>query len=215
MDVKPKPPAIGCGARRRRGRDATMCALLNAGEKVFATRGYDAATTREVALAAGANEQLIQRYFGGKAGLLRAILDRFDTGDVEACCAAPPPAETVEAEIRNFLDFHLKRPGASGAGCQLALDRAMVDVDVAADLRRHLKETRTAFIRARLERLRALGRIDPAADLATVAAALTALTIGLGMLGPLVLDPADPPPAAIAASAADAFACSLEPKKGR
>lgn len=209
MDHTSERPAIDCAAKRRRDRDATMCALLDAGERVFAARGFDAATTREVAQAAGVNEQLIQRYFGGKAGLLRAILDRFDAGDVAACCAAPPLAETVEAEIRNFLDFHLKRPGASGAGCQLALDRAMVDPDAAADLRRHLKETRTAFIRARLERLRALGRIDPAADLATVAAALTALTIGLGMLGSLVLDPGDPPPHAIAASAAKAFARGL------
>ena len=67
------PGPLEAGGRRR-DKEATKAALLAAGVQVFAERGYDAATTREVAQAAGVNEQLIQRYFGGKAGLLLAII---------------------------------------------------------------------------------------------------------------------------------------------
>src|SRR3546814_6908183 len=54
--------------KRRRDKAATKQALLAAAGEVFAERGYDAATTREVAQQAGVNEKLIQRYFGGKEG---------------------------------------------------------------------------------------------------------------------------------------------------
>ena len=59
----PGPP----GAGRRRDKAATQQALLTAGVQVFAARGYDAATTREVAQTAGVNEQL------AREALTRAI----------------------------------------------------------------------------------------------------------------------------------------------
>lgn len=51
---------------------------MKAGIQVFAKKGYDAATTKDIAKTAGANEALIMRYFGGKKGLLEAILTRTD-----------------------------------------------------------------------------------------------------------------------------------------
>src|SRR5918999_1649068 len=92
---------------RRRDKEATKEALLAAGVQVFAERGYDAATTREVAQTAGVNEQLIQRYFGGKSGLLLAIIERFGEAERESC-SLPPPGSCVEAEIQGFLDFQLE-----------------------------------------------------------------------------------------------------------
>jgi AcrR family transcriptional regulator len=85
----------------------TKQALLEAAMQVFAARGFDAATTREVAAKAGANEQLIQRYFGGKAGLLLAILERFGSEEQRCAGTLPPPQDSVEAEIAGFLGFHL------------------------------------------------------------------------------------------------------------
>jgi AcrR family transcriptional regulator len=55
---------------KKRDRVATSERLKKAAVAVFAAHGYDAATTRAVAETAGVSEQLIQRYFGGKAGLL-------------------------------------------------------------------------------------------------------------------------------------------------
>jgi len=55
--------------------DATREALLSAGVKIFARDGYDAATSRALAAAAGVNQALIGYHFGGKEGLYLAVFD--------------------------------------------------------------------------------------------------------------------------------------------
>lgn len=56
---------------------------MTAARRLFAQRGFDATTTREIATAAGISDALIYRYFPGKDALLRAIIDdgiaRFST----------------------------------------------------------------------------------------------------------------------------------------
>ena len=63
-----------------RGRDL----LLSTAQRLFAERGYDRVTTREIAEQAGVDATLIARYFGSKAGLYLAAL-RAELGD------GPPP----------------------------------------------------------------------------------------------------------------------------
>ena len=86
---------------RKRDKEASKQELLRAGLDVFSKHGYEAATTKMVAAEAGLNEQLITRYFGGKAGLLLAVLAAFV--DEEANDYYPPAAASVEEEIRQFL----------------------------------------------------------------------------------------------------------------
>jgi AcrR family transcriptional regulator len=59
--------------KRKRNRVVRERALLAAASKLFASRGYEATTTREIAARAGCAEGLIHRYFKSKAGLLLAI----------------------------------------------------------------------------------------------------------------------------------------------
>lgn len=65
-------------ARKRpaqtRDREATRRALLAAGEKLFAARGYEGATLDALAEEAGANKALVSYYFGGKDGLYDAVI---------------------------------------------------------------------------------------------------------------------------------------------
>jgi AcrR family transcriptional regulator len=170
---------------RRRDREATKQALLAAGLQVFALRGYDAATTREVAQAAGVNEQLIQRYFGGKGGLLLAIIERFGEEERQ-CCAMPPPCASVEAEIRGFLEFQLERACEMGDVTKVALHRSLCDPEVARAIGRQFAETRVPLLRQRLETLRTRGLIDPGADLDAAATALSSLSFGLAFVDQLV-----------------------------
>ncbi|MGB8649353.1 MAG: helix-turn-helix domain-containing protein, partial [Mycobacteriales bacterium] len=58
--------------------------LLAAASVLFAERGYDRTTTRDVAERAGVDATLIARYFGSKAGLYLAALQA-ELGD------GPPP----------------------------------------------------------------------------------------------------------------------------
>ena len=55
--------------------DATRLALIRAALDLFGAKGFEAASTRDVAAAAGANLASIAYHFGGKEGL-RARLRR-------------------------------------------------------------------------------------------------------------------------------------------
>ncbi|WP_421726581.1 TetR family transcriptional regulator [Bauldia sp.] len=62
-------------AERKRDAEATAGRILVCAQKVFHEKGYDGATTREIAECAGVNIALIARYFGSKLGLFeKAVL---------------------------------------------------------------------------------------------------------------------------------------------
>jgi AcrR family transcriptional regulator len=62
---------------RRRDSAATRAALLSAAQELFAERGFERATVRDIAARAGVNQALLFRYFGTKDELFRAsITDR-------------------------------------------------------------------------------------------------------------------------------------------
>ena len=65
--------------RRRHRSDETRRRLLHYGTRVFAERGFDAATTRMVADAAGVNQAAILYHFGGKEGLYVAVAEEIAT----------------------------------------------------------------------------------------------------------------------------------------
>ena len=61
-------------AREARGA-ATRAALIRVGLDLFGARGFEAASTRAIAAAAGANVAAIAYHFGGKEGLRLACAD--------------------------------------------------------------------------------------------------------------------------------------------
>jgi AcrR family transcriptional regulator len=71
----PAPAAsrVRPGAQQR-GED-TRLRILQAALQLFASEGYDGASTRTLAQRAGINLPAIQYYFGNKEGLYRAVID--------------------------------------------------------------------------------------------------------------------------------------------
>ena len=59
---------------RRRDAEATRAAILSAAKAHFARSGYEGTFLRDIAIDAGADAALINRYFGGKEGLYAAVL---------------------------------------------------------------------------------------------------------------------------------------------
>jgi AcrR family transcriptional regulator len=55
--------------------EATQQRIVDAAVKVFAGVGFDGATTRDLANAAGVNVNLLSHYFGNKQGLYDAVVD--------------------------------------------------------------------------------------------------------------------------------------------
>lgn len=95
--------------RRVRDRAAREHALISAAAKLFASRGYDAATTREIALEANCAEGLIHRYFRGKSGLLMALIQSRASRALAEMNTRLAPAPKLDQEIIQLVGFELKR----------------------------------------------------------------------------------------------------------
>lgn len=77
--------------RRRRDAADSRARLLDAARELFAERGYERATVREIGSAADVDPALIARYFGSKAGLYVESLRPPDAP------AAENPADLTDA----------------------------------------------------------------------------------------------------------------------
>ncbi|WP_063041620.1 TetR/AcrR family transcriptional regulator [Nocardia pseudovaccinii] len=64
------------GSRKHSTGESTRVALMEAAERLFAARGVDAVTLREIQLAAGqSNSSVIGYHFGSREGLVRALIE--------------------------------------------------------------------------------------------------------------------------------------------
>jgi AcrR family transcriptional regulator len=195
MDTELKPAEScddgdECARAKRRDKEATKSALLEAAVETFAARGFDGATTKEVAARAGVNEGLIQRYFahgevGGKAGLLQAILGGLCGARLTACRMAPP-ADSPETEIAYFLKHEVEQAQSNRDLLRVMLSRALVDPALGQSMKQHYTETRIPFLIDRLRPHQADGRLDPAVDLRTLAETVSVFAYGLGFMQQLV-----------------------------
>ena len=124
METTPPPPTSSDPAagrtRRRRGpakgsSQSTEHAFLDAAERIFGTSGYDGATVRAIAEAAGANLGALHYYWGSKEALFRAMCERrlrpvaeLRLQRLEACVAdaggrTPPLQAVLQAAIEPAL----------------------------------------------------------------------------------------------------------------
>jgi TetR/AcrR family transcriptional regulator, regulator of cefoperazone and chloramphenicol sensitivity len=88
--------------------DPTREKLLEVAEHVFADRGYQAATIREMCVRAGANVAAVNYHFGGKLGLYTEVLQQsIRAVQIDAIKNAldktAPPEEILRAVIRARL----------------------------------------------------------------------------------------------------------------
>lgn len=78
--VRPGKTGRGKGKRRGPGRPVQetelRARLLDAARALFAAKGFDKTSTREIASSVGANIGLISYYFGGKEELYLAVLEQ-------------------------------------------------------------------------------------------------------------------------------------------
>ena len=86
--------------QRRRDSAATKEALLDAAIELFAERGYDRTTVRDIAGRAGVNQALLFRYFGSKEALFAAVIARSSRDQL----AGSPPEAVFARVLRAMLD---------------------------------------------------------------------------------------------------------------
>src|ERR1700689_5610259 len=103
-------PRPGSRAEQRR---RTETRILDAAARVFAAAGYERATIRAVASAAGVDAGLVMHYFGSKQELFRRVID----APVPEVSGAPgQAAEQILTSLADRL--------AGGPGAALALFRS-------------------------------------------------------------------------------------------
>ncbi len=95
----------------------TKEALLIAAKKVFARKGFDGATVKELADEAGVNVSLVSYHFNGKENLFRACVEEFALSrlDVtEKFLRGPESVEDMRVRLslmaEEFFDYNLREP---------------------------------------------------------------------------------------------------------
>ena len=149
-------PRPGSRAEQRRRTEAR---ILDAATQAFFSAGYDRATIRAVASAAGVDPGLVMHYFGSKQELFRRVIDAAPVPEVSGT-----PAEAAEQILAGLASRLVSEPVAS-----LALLRSMLTTPEAAS-------AASAGI-ARYEAQ--IARAIPAGDADLRAAILSAVTLGI------------------------------------
>lgn len=87
-------------------------ALLQAAKKVFAVKGFDGATVKDLAEAADVNVSLVSYYFNGKEGLYLECLEQFGHKRLEAAeriLKKPISPEDVRIRLTLFVEEFIIR----------------------------------------------------------------------------------------------------------
>ncbi len=148
-----------------RRSDATRAAILAAAREQFAASGYQAATIRSIAAAAGIDPAMVMRYYGNKEGLFAAAAE-FDLRLPDL--GALPRSAVGAALVGHFLDRW------EGDETLMALLRTAVTNEVAAARMQAIFATQLAPLIAKL-------RGEPRAVAAARAGLVATQILGLAL----------------------------------
>jgi AcrR family transcriptional regulator len=171
---------------RKQNRPARERALVEAAVSLFAARGFEATTTREIAAAAGCAEGLIHRYFGGKEGLVLAIVRYRVTQEVSDLSARLPFAHSVESEIVQLVDFELERMWEDREFFRVMIPHALLNSSYGQMLASVGPMQRAKAFSERLRKFRDCRSLAKA-ELESVSHAISVLAFTFGFLRPVML----------------------------
>ena len=103
---------------RERNPERSRTAILDAAETLFAERGYEGTSLHDVGAAAGVSRGTPGYFFGSKADLYRAVLDRMfaevreavRAGRERALASAREPESILAGAVSDYYDFLAARP---------------------------------------------------------------------------------------------------------
>lgn len=124
----PRPPAEADG-RVLRG-ESTRARLIDAGARIFSARDFAAVTTRELAVAAGANQAAILYHFGSKEDLYRAVAEHVAErarAALTGACAAANDARHSRDRASSMEALHTVLRALTHGLITMAADGAIVD----------------------------------------------------------------------------------------
>jgi AcrR family transcriptional regulator len=146
---------------RGRKRDASIDArILEVASRHLATKGFEAVSLAAVAEEAGTTRQALYRRWPTKEELLADAIRH--SADNACAVATDDPRMALELELAEF-EKAMSRPGAlSFVGSML---QESTPREARECYRDHVLDPRQGRLREILDRARAMGQIDPSADL--------------------------------------------------
>jgi AcrR family transcriptional regulator len=106
---KGSPPGRG----PRLAASARRAQLVDVGRRLFAQRGYEAASVEEIAEHAGITKPVVYEHFGGKEGLYAVVVDReveHIVARIVEAISEGSPRERLERAALTFLRYVKERP---------------------------------------------------------------------------------------------------------
>lgn len=173
-------------ASRKRDRAGKQQALLQAALRLFAEKGYESTTTREIASAAGCAEGLIHRYFKGKSGLLASLVEQQVLDEMGDLSGEVRPAATLAEEVVQLVDWEVERRWRERDFLRVFIRSAMVDPATAGVMERVVVSVRSKAILERLRRYPSGVRLS-GEELEALAQTVGMLGFIFGFMRPVVL----------------------------
>jgi len=173
-------------SKRTRDRAGKQQALIAAALKLFASKGYDATTTREIAASAGCAEGLIHRYFSGKAGLLPALMEYRVSREVADLTRHIHPADSFEDEYLQLVDWAVEHIWEDREFLRVAIPRALLDPGFGQLLQQVGPLQRARAISARLKNFRECQAL-PDAEFDALVHSVSVIGFMFGFMRPAVL----------------------------
>jgi AcrR family transcriptional regulator len=117
------------GRKTRSDGEKSRERLLLAALALFSQRGFARTSTREIALAAGANVASISYYFGDKAGLYRTVFDELMPHDLRDLSRITAPGRDLRSALHDLFSTLLAplREGATARQCMHMWLREMLE----------------------------------------------------------------------------------------
>jgi AcrR family transcriptional regulator len=173
--------------------------LMAAAIESFATNGYHATTTRDIANAAGMSPAALYVHFPSKAAVLSAISrsghEQALTMVHDVVVSTPDPVEAMSHIVQKFVAWHAKRHRVARVVQYELAALPPADYAVVADLRRRTEQLVRDVITAGVHS----GQFD-ASDIRTAARAVLSLGIDVARW---YNDPAKPTPTTLGRQYAD------------
>lgn len=170
----------------KRNRRARELSLTTAAIKLFASRGFEGTTTREIAVEAGCSEGLIHRYFGSKDGLLLAIIRDRASQEAQGFVHGAWPAATFEEELVQLVEWEMEQAWADRAFLKVVLRQSIVDNNFSKSVNSIVLQEKGDAIQERLKRFPE-GRDLPKAELEALAHFVVSTGFMFGFMRPVVL----------------------------
>jgi len=146
MTASETMPATTEDGRTRRG-NSTRRRLLAAAVELFATKGFEATTMKDLAAAAGVRAPAIYNHFSSKEAILAAaitwVLEDFHQLVVGADDTAQPTSERLELMVRRHVLYQLQHPTMAQASDLVLVSsflRRLLPPDVQTRVRTLMRE---------------------------------------------------------------------------